>query len=133
MRRTLKPRNGLVTIEMIPTKEQKTTTGIIIPENIGTTFDVARVLEVGPGIWDGGKQCATGDLKKGQLVLVKTGARGSEIGQRMQSMLTFDGTDGAKYNIINQQDIIAIIHEEPELALTTRGESLVGPASGSPE
>lgn len=117
MATTIKPRNGLVLVQMMEEKEGKTASGLIIPADKNIVFKVGRILDVGPGVWDAGKQCATEDLKVGQLVLVKAamvvGANrvgGAQMGDLFPS---FDTTQG-KVGLVNQQDIVGIIDGTPE-------------------
>jgi co-chaperonin GroES (HSP10) len=118
---TLKPRNGLVLVQVMDEKEGKTASGIIIPADKNISIKVAKVLDVGPGIWDAGKQCATEDLKPGMLVLAKAAvlAGANQLGGRVMGDLfpSFDTADG-KVGLMNQQDILAIIVETPALKIT---------------
>lgn len=117
MATSIKPRNGLVLVQMMDEKEGKTASGIIIPTDKNIVFKVGRVLDVGPGVWDGGVQCATGDLVIGQLVMIRAAAvvganrlGGVQMGDLFPS---FDTSRG-KVGLVNQQDIVGIITGAPD-------------------
>lgn len=122
MATTLRPRNGLILVQIMEEKEGKTTSGIIIPTDKNIVFKMARVLAVGPGVWDAGKQCATEDIKVGDLVMVKAAmvvgqnrVGGTQMGDLFPS---FDTSQG-KVGLVNQQDIVA------EVTGTVDGPKLV--------
>lgn len=126
----LRPRNGLVTIRILP-KPKTTAQGIILPEGgLGMMFEIAEVVAVGPGVlldspaknphfdYFEGVHGGTDDLKPGMRVLVKTGEaqpiqRGPGImgRQEMKSMLDFDDGSEEGLGLINQSDILAIVEE----------------------
>lgn len=109
----VKPRNALVKIKKIDSGERRTDGGIWLPKgNLGMMFEVAQVLDHGPGILlDNGEFKGCDDLEIGGYVLVKTGERrargGRDIqGQEVRSCLDLDLGDDT-FIIIHQNDIIA--------------------------
>lgn len=118
--KTIQPRNGLVLVAIVPHKEHKTEAGIIVPVTQGTIFEIARIVAVGPGTWDAGKQCGTQDLKAGQVVLIKSGMQGQQLGQTAMLGLPVTQEDGSKVVLMNQSDVFAIINDDgkPGLRLT---------------
>ena len=116
------PRNGLVTLRKIKEEGERKVGSIIIPGGGGeVTYKTYLVEEVGPGIWDAGKQCATEDLKKGDKVLVKDGMRQGL--QASLSIFKMDFGDGDIF-IVNQSDIVAIVRDDqPALKLTEGANS----------
>lgn len=118
MATTLRPRNGLVLVQVMEEKEAKTASGIIIPKDKTVQFKMAKVLAVGPGTWDAGKQCATEDLRPGMTVLAKAAVLagvnqmgGAQMGDIFPS---FDTAQG-KVGLMNQIDIVAIVDGTPDI------------------
>lgn len=129
MATTLRPRNGLILVQIMEEKEGKTASGVIIPSDKNIVFKMARVLAVGPGIWDAGKQCATDDIKPGQLVMVKASmvvGQNAVGGRAMGDLFPSFDTSQGKVGLVNQQDIVAEVvgtldvpTPEPTLKLVT--------------
>ncbi len=124
----IQPRNGLVLLQIMDEKEGKTSSGIIIPKDKNIVFKVGLVLAVGPGVWDAGKQCATGDLAVGMRVLVKAAMMVGQNqlgGVQMGDLFPSFGTSQGKVGLVNQQDIVGIIDGTPDETPAVDGLKLV--------
>jgi co-chaperonin GroES (HSP10) len=108
---TIFPRNGLVTVKVIEAKEAKTAHGIFLPTNQGSIFEMARIVEVGRGFPDAGKYVGTDDLREGMLVVIKSGHR-QDMGTALSRFEFGVRSDKEKVNLINQQDIVAVVIED---------------------
>lgn len=106
-----KPRNTLVTVEVIESKE-KQIGKIVVPTN-GDMYAEAAVVEVGPGTQlAGGARSETFDLHPGQRVLVKH----KEVRQAGSGYIKNDAgvvyhDNGRKLLVVDQSSILGIIHD----------------------
>lgn len=91
----IKPLADRVIIKAIPT-EEKTKSGIIMPDTAKEKPQEGEVVAVGPGKVDKGERIAM-DVKVGDRVIYSKYA-GTEI-----------KLDGAEYLILKEMDILAII------------------------
>lgn len=104
------PRNGLVLVKILDKKERKTASGIIVPNGMATTFEMAEIVKVGRGILDVGIHVGTDDLHPGQIVLIKSGQQ-VDMGVHAKSTLPLTSEDGSKVFMLNQIDILLILSE----------------------
>lgn len=91
----IKPLGDRVVLE-VTEKEEKTTSGIILPENSKEKPQEGRVVSVGSGQIEDGKRVAL-EVKEGNLVIFSKYA-GTEV--------TYDGKD---FLILRESDILAIV------------------------
>lgn len=85
-------------------KEQKTASGILLPDSAQEKPQRGTVLAVGPGkMLDSGK-LAPVDVKKGDVVL---------YGKYSGTEVTVDGTD---YVILRAEDVLAVLESAREMA-----------------
>ena len=92
----LKPLGDRVLIKMIK-EEEITKSGIILKENNSSTPQFAKVIEVGEGINEEGKEIKMLVQKRDKVVVNKYS--GTEV--------KYDGED---YIIIKQSDILAVVY-----------------------
>lgn len=123
-----KPRNALVLIRIPKEKEQRSSTGLYLPNMAGQQFRNCEVIEVGEGTAEI-QGVDVKDLEPGQRVLAKVGEKrpqqGGLTGQMQWSCipLSEEATTSTESGLflINQHDILAILPEteNPGLNLVT--------------
>ncbi|NBG87502.1 co-chaperone GroES [Isachenkonia alkalipeptolytica] len=91
----IKPLGDRVVIKKVE-PEEKTKSGIVLPNSAKEQPQMAEVLEVGPGGMVEGKE-VTMEVKKGDRVIFSKYA-GNEV-----------KLDGEEYTILKQSDILAIV------------------------
>jgi chaperonin GroES len=92
---TLKPLSDRVVVKLVEA-EETTKTGIVLPGTAKEKPQVAEVIAVGPGGMVDGKEIVM-TVKVGQKVITSKYA-GTEV-----------KCDGVEYNIVRQNDILAIV------------------------
>ncbi|MEA2553489.1 MAG: chaperonin GroES [Fimbriimonadaceae bacterium] len=108
----LKPLHDRIIVEAAP-KEEKTASGIILPDSAQEKPLKGTVLAVGPGkLLDSGKLAAI-DVKEGETVL---------YGKYGGTEVTVDGKD---YVILRAEDVLAILTETK-----TKGKEKVPAGAG---
>jgi chaperonin GroES len=90
----LRPLSDRVLVQAIE-GEQKTKSGIVLPESAQEKSNQAKVIAVGPGKYDDGKLIKP-EVKTGDMVLFSEYA-----GQKVK-------IDGEEYQIIRVDDILAV-------------------------
>lgn len=105
------PRNTLVLIELIETKERKI--GNIVVSTNADQIGEADIIAVGPGTMQiPGARSETFDLVPGQRVLVKHQDVKMMGGQLIKAKVGFDMTDGGKKRmLVEQTSILCILAE----------------------
>ncbi len=93
----LRPLGDRVLVKAVD-QEQKTKSGIVLPESAKEKPNEAEVVAVGPGKYEDGKLVAP-EVKKGDVVLFSEYA-----GQKVKM-------DGAEYQIIRLDDILAVFEK----------------------
>lgn len=93
----LRPLGDRVIVKALD-QERKTKSGIVLPESTNERSNEAEVVAVGPGKYEDGKLVAP-EVKKGDVVLFSEYA-----GQKVK-------VDGAEYQIIRQDDILAVLEK----------------------
>lgn len=107
-----RPRNALVTVRRLGKLADDKIGNILLP-NSSSKFDVAEVINVGPGTpTDSGACTDTHDLRRGQKVLIKTESQ-PQPGVRATTTLKFRIGDG-EIELMNQHDILAVINTSKE-------------------
>lgn len=97
----LKPIADRLVVEPLG-QEEKTPSGIILPESAKEKPQEGKVISIGPGRWDEeGKKRVPFDLKVGDRVIFAKYS-GTEFNYR-------DNGTEKKYLILNEKDILAII------------------------
>ena len=94
---TLKPLADRVVVKAVEA-EETTKTGIVLPGSAKEKPQVAEVIAVGPGGMVDGKE-VTMTVKVGDRVITSKYA-GTEV-----------KCDGVEYNVVRQNDILAIVEE----------------------
>ena len=94
---TLKPLADRVVVKAVEA-EETTKTGIVLPGTAKEKPQVAEVIAVGPGGMVDGKE-VTMTLKVGDRVITSKYA-GTEV-----------KCDGVEYNVVRQNDILAIVED----------------------
>lgn len=94
---TLRPLGDRVLVKMLD-REQKTKSGIVLPESASAKSNEAEVVAVGPGKYEDGKLVAP-DVKKGDMVLFSEYA-----GQKVK-------VDDVEYQIVRADDILAVFEK----------------------
>ena len=94
---TLKPLADRVVVKAVEA-EETTTTGIVLPGTAKEKPQVAEVIAVGPGGMVDGKE-VTMTVKVGDRVITSKYA-GTEV-----------KCDGVEYNVVRQNDILAIVED----------------------
>ena len=94
---TLKPLADRVVVKAVEA-EETTKTGIVLPGTAKEKPQVAEVIAVGPGGMVDGKE-VTMTVKVGDRVITSKYA-GTEV-----------KCDGVEYNVVRQNDILAIVEE----------------------
>ena len=95
---TLKPLADRVVVKAVEA-EETTKTGIVLPGTAKEKPQVAEVIAVGPGGMVDGKE-VTMTVKVGDRVITSKYA-GTEV-----------KCDGVEYNVVRQNDILAIVEDE---------------------
>ncbi|MGH8923091.1 MAG: co-chaperone GroES [Acidimicrobiia bacterium] len=93
----LRPLGDRVVVKAEDELEQKTASGLVIPDTAKEKPMIGEVLEVGPGaLNDDGKRLPV-DVKKGERVLYSKYA-GTEV-----------KLEGAEYLVLSARDILAVV------------------------
>ena len=96
---TLRPLHNRIVVERISVDEQKSKSGIIIPDSAKEKPQEANVIAVGPGKLDKDGNRQPIDVKVGDAVL---------IGKYSGNDITIDGAD---YVIITEDEVLAVIEK----------------------
>lgn len=121
-----KPRNALVLVRIPEEKEQRSSTGLYLPNMTGMQFRPIEIVEVGSGTPEiGGAD--TKDLKPGMRALAKVGEKRPQAGGMAGAIqwscipLSKEASSETGLFLINQHDILAILPdiETPKLGLVT--------------
>ncbi len=94
---TIKPLGDRVVIKMVE-NEEKTVSGLVIPDSAKEKPQVAEVVAVGPGGLVEGKE-VTMELAVGQKVLISKYA-GTQV-----------TIDKVEYTILKQSDVLAVVED----------------------
>lgn len=99
----IQPLHDRIVVEAAP-REEKTSGGIILPDNAQEKPQRGKVLAVGPGKRLDSGQLSAMDVKVGDTVL---------YGKYGGTEVTVGGTD---YIILRADDVLGVIENEPALA-----------------
>lgn len=92
-----KPLHNYVLLERVA-EENKTASGIIIPDNAAEKPSRGRVIATGDGIWDDGKKIPMSVKSGDEVLFAKWASSANEV-----------KIDGKDYILIKESDILGII------------------------
>jgi len=99
----IQPLHDRIIVEASP-KEEKTASGLLLPDSAQEKPQRGKVLAVGPGKRLDSGQLAAMDMKVGETVL---------YGKYGGTEVTVDGKD---FVILRAEDVLAVVANEPALA-----------------
>ncbi len=114
----IRPRGQLVLVERLPEREELTTGGLHLPEEVGAAFSEYRILAIGPGChMDSGGRAEINDVAVGDTVLVRNNPSRDDRGQQVRGKHMIPVNPNQTLFLVSETECIAVI-EADEPAIT---------------